>query len=86
MIGKNFPISDFYKEHILDAVTISRSGNWWSAILLIADPKNSKPFLSFYQWQKTNDGWKKRSSFKIRHRKDVDRILDAIKKFSESLE
>ena len=61
----DFPVSEFYKNHILDAATISRAGNWWSAILLIADPKNSKPFLSFYQWQKTNDGWKKEVALKL---------------------
>ena len=86
MIGKDFPIADYYKEHILDAVTISRAGNWWSAILLIADPKNNKPFLSLYRWEKTKDGWKKRSGFKISRRKDIDCIVDTIKKFSESLE
>ena len=45
MFGKDFPISDYYKDHIVDAITIKRSGSWWSAVLLIDDPKSKKRFI-----------------------------------------
>ena len=56
MFGTNFPISEYYRKNILDAETISRGGNWWTAVLLILDPKTKKPFVSFYRWQKTENG------------------------------
>ena len=47
--GKNFPIAEYYKEHILDAETVSRGGGWWTAVLLINDPVSKKPFIALYQ-------------------------------------
>ena len=40
MLGAElFPIGDYYRNNLLDAVTITRGGRWWSAVLLINDPK-----------------------------------------------
>ena len=41
-LGQNFPVSDYYQGHVLDAETISRIGCWWTAILLIEDPETGK--------------------------------------------
>lgn len=79
--GNDFPISDFYRPHIVDGETFSRSGGWWSAILLIKDPRSGKPFLGIYRWQHTDDGWKVRSSYKLRGGDQVAAAIDILGRF-----
>lgn len=85
MFEQLFPISDYYKKNIIDAVTITRAGIWWSAILLIEDPKSKKQFLSLYKWQYKELEWRIRSRFKITKKKDADKIVKIINDFSEKL-
>ena len=85
MLGTNFPISDYYREHIIDAETIARSGGWWTAVLLIKDPKKSTPFLGIYRWQYTESGWKVRNRFYIRSNEQLQKIVETIEKFSDRL-
>ena len=82
---EDIPISDYYKGNIKDAITIKRSGNWWSAVLLIKNPRVDSDFLSFYQWQKTDSGWKVRSRFKIKNIKEKDKIIEILKELGEKL-
>lgn len=82
----SFPVSDYYKDNILDAVTITRSGSWWSAVLLIKDPKTEKPIIGLYQWQKVGDVWKTRKRFTFKKKKVLEDALEIIKKFSEKME
>jgi hypothetical protein len=84
-LGQNFPISDYYKGNILDAVTLNRSGQWWTAILLIEDPRSKKPFISLYRWQRTDAGWKIRSRFKIARKQDGSNVIKVIEEFLEKL-
>ena len=86
MIGTNFPISEYYRDHILDARTISRGGNWWTAVLLISDPKTNKPFLAIYKWQHTETGWKTRQRFIFRKKQDVTSVFESVTRLSEQLE
>jgi hypothetical protein len=78
MLGKNFPVSEFLRPHIVDAITISRSGGWWAAVLLIQDPKTQKPYLALYRWQKRAGQWKKSSSFKINSAEHLTKIQGAL--------
>lgn len=80
-----FPITDYYKENIVDAVTIKRGGGWWTALLLIKDPKSEKLMVNFYKWQLTDNGWKIRSRFKINSKKDCESIKDVLIKYSDEL-
>ncbi len=74
-IGQKFPLSDYYRDQILDAETISRAGGWWTAVLLIRDPRTGRPFLSIYRWQLDGDTWKTRKSIALKRRKQVDAVL-----------
>ena len=85
MLGRNFPVSPYYKEQILDAVTIARSGSWWTAVLVIKDPRTEKPFLGLYRWQKRDDEWKTRNRFLFRRQKDVKEVCEKLREFSEQL-
>jgi hypothetical protein len=70
-IGKDFPVSEYYRECILDGVTLSRVAGWWSAVLVIKDPKTDRNFLNVYQWQFTEKGWKVRKTFSFKKKKDL---------------
>lgn len=85
MLGQNFPIDDYYKSHIVDAITLSRKGVWWTAVLLIEDPKTDHLFVSIYRWQKTGDDWKKRSSMRINSKKDCSALEEALSGFQDRL-
>ena len=82
----DFPVTDFYKGHILDGQTLSRTGVWWTAILLIEEPKTKKPFIGLYRWQKTQAGWKVRKRFSFHRVKEVSQVIEIIQKFSLKLE
>lgn len=76
-----FPVAEYYADHVLDGVTLSRKGGWWSALLLIRDPKTHEPFLNLYRWEQVDGTWKNRKSFVIRDQKAVDTIISALKQF-----
>ena len=44
-----FPLYSYYKDHIIDAIIISRNKSWFAAILLINDPKSSRNVVKFYK-------------------------------------
>lgn len=85
MLGRNFPISDYYRDKIIEAHTLSRGGNWWTALLVIADPRSDKPFLALYRWQNTGGEWKTRNRFLIRKKGDLQTIVDFLKESAEHL-
>ncbi len=86
MLGDNFPTSDYYKGHIIDAETVTRSGGWWTAVLLISDPKTEKPFIALYRWQLTEKGWKSRKRFTLRRPKEIETVLKLVRQYSEGIE
>ena len=78
MIGQNFPVTESLRSHIRNARTISRAGNWWTAVLLVDDPWTGKPFVSLYKWQRRQGAWKKTSSFKIHSAKHLAAIVESL--------
>ena len=83
--GLNFPVSDYYRDHIRDGLTLSRGGGWWTAAVLIEDPRSGRLFISCYTWQKLDDQWKTRKSFAIRSRNALDKLIEAATNFREKL-
>src|SRR5262245_25083672 len=81
----DFPIVDFYKNHILDGRTLIKTGGWWTAILLIEDPKDKKPFIGLYRWQKTKTGWKARKRFSFNRSNGVKEVIGILQLFAEKL-
>ena len=86
MLGQNFPIAEYYRANIVDARTVSNRAGWWTAVLLIEDPRTKKPFVSVYRWQHTDRGWKVRSRVHIRKHTDARLLADTIEAFAEKLE
>jgi hypothetical protein len=77
-IGKNFPLGDYYRHNVLDAETISRSARWWTAALLIRDPRSGKTFVGVYKWQLESGTWKQRNKILIRSRADAEKIRSVL--------
>jgi len=84
-IGKNFPISHYYREHIVDAETITRGGGWWTAVLLINDPVSGQPFLSIYRWQLKDGEWKTRKNIGFKTKKQTQKVVELINKYIDHL-
>jgi hypothetical protein len=80
-----FPVSEYYSPHIEDAETLTRSGGWWTAVLLIRDPKSHELFISIYRWQHTETGWKTRKTFTCRKKAEAAALIDSVKRFSDKL-
>lgn len=85
-LGQNFPVSDYYRDQILDAETISRGGGWWTAVLLIRDPRTEKPFLAIYRWQLDGETWKTRKSIAFKSKKQIQKVLASLQKMSDQVE
>lgn len=84
--GWDFPITDYYKDHILDGQTLTGAGAWWTAILLLEEPKTKKPFIGLYRWQKTQNGWKTRKRFSFKRQSEVKHAMELIEKFASKLD
>ncbi len=84
-LGGNFPVGDYYKDQILDAETISRGGGWWSAILLIRDPKTEQPFMAIYRWQFDGETWKMRKTISFKNKKQVEAAIQAMSRFKDRM-
>jgi hypothetical protein len=85
MAKTRFPVAEYYAEHVVDGITLSRKGTWWSALLLIRDPKTQVPFLNLYRWEQVDGTWKNRKSFVIRDQQAVDKIISALNEFRARL-
>jgi hypothetical protein len=84
-IGKNFPVSETIRADILDARTISRSSQWWTAILLFNNPKTGLPYITLYKWQLRGGVWKKASSFKINKPDHLAKIRNVLEAFQSQM-
>ena len=81
MGSTEFPVSAYYHSHVIDGQTIARGGGWWSAVLLIRDPRDQSLFIGLYRWQETAHGWKTRGSFKLRTDNQIQRALVILHQF-----
>ena len=84
-LGKHFPVSDYYKDHIIDAETISNTGQWWTAVLLINDPKTDKAFTALYRWQKRDGVWKNSASFKLHSKQNIADLIRILERFAKDI-
>jgi len=83
--GKNFPVFENIRSNILDARTISRSSRWWTAVLLLRNSKDDSSYIALYKWTFTNGDWKRASSFKINKQEHLNKIIEALRLFHESI-
>jgi hypothetical protein len=80
-----FPVSDYYKGKIMDAQTITKGGGWWTALVLIEEPRSGSPFISLYRWQHTENGWKVRKQFKFKSKTECKKIFQVIAEMAEEI-
>jgi hypothetical protein len=82
--SKHFPVSEYLRDSILDARTISNTGVWWTACLAIKDPRSKKVSLVFYkwQWQKKTERWVNKQKIKLNSLSDVNDAIAALGELS----
>jgi hypothetical protein len=71
---------------VVKAVTIRKSGKWWTAIAATKSKmaKNPKTILAFYRWRNTDDGWKRIKKWTINSKRDWEKFEEIIdKEFKE---
>ena len=84
-LGKNFPVSETIRSDILDARTISRSSQWWTAVLLFSNPRNDSSYITLYKWQLRDGTWKRASSFKINTLEHLNKITKTLEGFQDPM-
>lgn len=82
----DFPVADYLADHILQARTITRTGAWWSAALLISDPLTKKRYVAFYRWQKRKGSWKRVKKFTCNSRADASVMVSFLQAVSPELD
>lgn len=85
MSTMRFPVSEYYADHVLEGITLSNKGVWWSAVLLIRDPKTKLPFLALYRWERKDGTWRNRKSFVIRDQTGVAKVISALNELKVKL-
>jgi len=81
-----FPISEYFKNSVITGETISKGGSWWTAALLIKDPKNEQKYIALYRWQLTDQGWKLRKQFPFKDKLKFQVILKALLRLAKKNE
>ena len=76
-VEEKLPIDKYYE--VIKHKTINKSGNWWSAVVLVKDKGRNKIFV--YLWNKRSDEWKRKQKFMIRNKEDYKEINKAIQDF-----
>ena len=79
---EKLPISDYYE--VIDSVEITRSKNWWSAVVLHKAGSGRKS-ISFYLWNKRGDKWIRKQKFTIHNSFEFEQLIDATKKLLPQL-
>lgn len=70
----DFPVANYLRGQIKDALTLTRAGSWWSAALLIEDPQSQKRYVALYRWQLRDGAWKRVNKFICRTKADADKM------------
>ena len=84
-MGQSFPVAEYYRSQIEDAVTINRAAGWWLAALLIRDPKTEKRFVGLYKWQMKKGTWKLHQKLHINNNRDASKLADTLVGFGKLL-
>ncbi len=77
--SEKLPTNEMIK--VLDYITISKSEDWWKAVVLAGEKGHYK--LMLYMWNKRDNVWKRVQKFTIGGKRDWPLYKDAIEKLLE---
>lgn len=80
--NEKLPTNEMIK--VIDYITINKSGNWWTAVVLAGEEGRRKVML--YMWNKRGDTWKRLQKFTIGRKSDWPLYKDAIEKLLEKID
>ena len=81
----DFPVAPYLRGQIRDAWTLTRTGGWWSAVLLVEDPRSRRHYVAVYRWQLKNGVWKRVGKFICRSKADADKIRSFLERHYATL-
>ena len=83
---EEFPLMGYYKDNLVDGITISKSTKWWSVIFLVKDrnKEDGKHTFVFYRWQRKYDRWLLRNKYYY-DGEDIQKVTDAIEHLSSQI-
>lgn len=77
-----FPVSDFY--NVYRGKTLQKNDNWFSAIVLLENPKSkTNPRLMIYnwKWKEDEDKWSPKHKYQFTEESEVDDIVTSLIEF-----
>jgi hypothetical protein len=60
---ESYPASEALQ--VLEGKTISKSGDWWIAVLKVKSQFKTKPQVALYMWRRQGNVWKRKQKFTI---------------------
>lgn len=79
-VEEKFPVHESLK--VLEGITVSKSADWWSAVLLI---EGYRIHIATYLWHREGDRWKRKGKFMIRSQEQWKKTRDGIDKLIKKL-
>ncbi len=77
----DLPINEYYKDSIIDSLTIKKTYKTWVAILILEDPRNSSIFVRIYEWKKDKNGaWKRRGVVTLNKAEEIKKSIEMMEK------
>ncbi|RWX73121.1 MAG: hypothetical protein ACO0C9_05885 [Candidatus Methanosuratincola verstraetei] len=76
---EKLPTNEMIK--VIDYVTISKTDNWWTAVVLAGE--GSRKHVMLYMWNKKGDRWSRRQKFTIGRKSDWPKLREAIERLLE---
>lgn len=81
----DFPVDEYLQGNIRAARTLTRTGPWWSAVLLIADPASDRTYVAMYRWKKVEGSWKRANKFTCWSKDDAMVVREFIQQHQDQL-
>ncbi len=81
--NEEFPYVDNYND-LIEGRTLTKRGQWWTAILLVQPKDNDDPSkrkIVIQRWKKTGDLWRPTKSFTISSPRHYEKLKETIDKW-----
>ena len=70
--------------NVLEYITVTKSGDWWTAVVLAGEAGRKKVML--YMWHKKDGKWSRKQKFTIGRKSDWPLYRDAVEKLLAKIE
>ena len=79
----DYPVNEYFKDHVLNGTTVKRTAKSWVAVLLIADPRTEQPMVRVYEWKKNQAGdWKRNGVITLNKAGEIRETLSSLEQYA----